>query len=76
MRRIGGFVGAVIATYLVAVLAYSQLNLANLVEMGVAVDAGMRVEVALHDLGGMVQLYLPLITVALALGFLVAAQPL
>lgn len=73
MRRIAGFIGAVIVTYLVAVLAYSQLILANLVEMGITVDAGMRVDVALHDLGGMAQLYLPIIAVALALGFLVAA---
>jgi len=69
MRLIIAFVAAVLATYVIAVLGYTQLNLANLVEMGVSVSPGVRFQSALHDLGGMTGLYLPIISVALLLGF-------
>ena len=60
-------------TYIVASLTYSQLNLANLVELGMPVTAEVRWRTALHDMSGMAALYLPIIAVALLLGFLVAA---
>jgi len=37
--------------------------------MGVSVSPGVRFQSALHDLGGMTGLYLPIISVALLLGF-------
>ena len=64
------FLASVIVTYLLAVLAYTQLNLANLVEMGVSVSSSIRVDAAIHDLLSMSELYLPIISVALLLGFL------
>ena len=60
MRLVFAF-AAVAVTYLVAVLGYTQLNLANLVEMGVIVPSGVRFESAIHDLLGMTSLYLPII---------------
>ncbi len=72
-RVVLGFIAAVAVTYVVAALAYSQLNLANLVELGMPVTGEVRWQAALHDLGGMALLYLPIIAVALLLGFLVAA---
>jgi hypothetical protein len=71
MRVVLAFIAAVIVSYIVAVLFYTQLNLGNLVEMGIAVGAGDRFSAALHDLGGMTGLYLPIIAVALLIAFLV-----
>ena len=67
---------AVIATYLVGTLTYGQLNLAPLVEMGMPVDAGVRWQTAVHDVTSMYDLYLPLVTIALLLGFLGAGPVL
>ena len=72
VRVIGAFIAAVVVAYVLAVVAYSQLNLASLVEMGIAVDAGVRMQTAWHDLLGMGSLYLPIIAVALLIAFLVA----
>tara|TARA_B100001123_G_C14568469_1_gene733251 strand:- start:76 stop:513 length:438 start_codon:yes stop_codon:yes gene_type:complete len=69
MRIIVAFIAAVLVTYIIAVLGYTQLNLANLVEMGVGVSPSVRLEAALHDLVGMTGLYLPIISIALLLGF-------
>ncbi len=66
------FVAAVVVNYVLAVLAYTQLNLSNLVDMGIAVDLGLRFQAALHDLVGMTGLYLPIIAVALLIAFLIA----
>ena len=41
MRLVFAFLAAVAMTYLVAVLGYTQLNLANLVEMGVSVPLSL-----------------------------------
>lgn len=70
--RIYGFLAAVIATYTVAVIGYSQINLLNLVDMGIAVDFAMRTQTLQHDLLGMLDLFLPIVIVALLLAFLVA----
>ncbi len=72
MKTVLSFLAAVVTTYLLAVLAYTQLNLGSLVEMGVEVGAGDRLQAGLHDLGGMAGVYLPVIAVALLLGFLIA----
>ncbi len=73
MKRIIAFLLAVLAAYIFGVLTYGQLILGNLVEMGMTVDAAVRWTTFWHDLTHMYDLYLPLITVALLLGFLVAA---
>ena len=72
MKNVLAFVVAVVAAYIVAVVFYTQLNLANLVEMGIEVGFGDRVSAGLHDLGDMAPLYLPIIAIALLLGFGVA----
>ena len=72
MRLLFAFLTAVAVTYLVAVLGYTQLNLSNLVEMGVTVSSAVRFEAAIHDLVGMMSLYLPIVAVALLLGFGIA----
>ena len=71
-KSIGPFIAAVITAYVLAALMYSQINLSNLVEMGVDVTASTRFTTAIHDVIGMTALYLPIITVALLIGFVVA----
>jgi hypothetical protein len=65
------FVVAVATAYLFAVLMYTQLNLGNLVELGLDVTMDVRIDAALHDLAGMAPTYAPLIAVALLLSFAV-----
>ena len=72
MRLIFGFLAALIVTYIVAVLGYTQLNLANLTEMGVKISLGVRFESAIHDLVGMIQIYLPILAASLLIAFSVA----
>ncbi|XOV81487.1 MAG: hypothetical protein ACFHXK_11440 [bacterium] len=69
MKLVLAFVLAVITAYVLAVLAYTQLNLANIVEMGLPVSMTDRIGAAGHDLMGMATLYLPIIAVALLLAF-------
>jgi len=73
LLRIYGFLAAVVVTYTVAVIGYSQINLLNLVDMGIAIDLAMRVQTLQHDLVGMLELFLPIIFVALLLAFLIGA---
>ena len=73
LLRIYGFLAAVVVTYTVAVIGYSQMNLLNLVDMGIAIDLAMRVQTLQHDLVGMLELFLPIVFVALLLAFLIGA---
>jgi hypothetical protein len=73
LLRIYGFLAAVVVTYTVAVIGYSQINLLNLVDMGIAIDLAMRVQTLQHDLVGMLDLFLPIVIVALLLAFLIGA---
>ena len=72
MQRVLYFFLAVFVAYLFGTLTYSQLILANLAEMGVAIEMGTRFANAWHDFSHMYDLYLPLVSVALLLGFAVA----
>lgn len=69
MKRIMAFIAAVLVAYVLGTLAYSQLNLANLVELGMPVNANIRMATAWHDMTSMYDLYLPLVSIALLLGF-------
>jgi hypothetical protein len=69
LKIVLAYILAVVTAYVAAVLAYTQLNLANVVEMGLPVDMMDRVGAAGHDLIGMAGLYLPIIAVALLLAF-------
>src|SRR5210317_1611791 len=71
-RRIVTFVGAVLATYVVAAVLASNSVISNVIAMGLPVDFGKRLEVIGHDILGMTTSYLPLIAVALLLAFFVA----
>ena len=69
MRRIWAFLVAVIVTYLLIAITYTQLNLANLVEMGVALSFEQRLSAAGHDLVSMAPLFTIVIVLAFLIGF-------
>ena len=71
LKRIMAFIAALLGGYTAAVLAYSQLNLSNLTDMGVNVRLGDRFATFGHDLLSM-GLYLGAMFVALLLAFLFA----
>ena len=58
LKRILAFVVALLGGYTAAVLAYSQLNLSNLTDMGVSVSLGDRFATFGHDLLSMAPVYL------------------
>lgn len=72
MKVVIAFVIAVVVAYVLAVLMYTQLNLANVVEMGLEVTMADRAGAALHDLAGMLPLYASIIAVAFLIAFPVA----
>ncbi len=73
MKILGGFMVAVIATYILGTVFVSQGNIAAVVGMGFDISFSQRLEAALHDFLNMYDLYLPLVTIGLAIGFGVAA---
>ena len=72
IRRIVTFLGAVLATYIVAAVLASNSVVSNVIAMGLPVSLGKRFEVIGHDIMGMATSYLPLIAVGFLLAFLVA----
>lgn len=72
LRVLCAFFPSVILGYVVAVFNGTQGVLNNIAAMGVPVSIADRTDAVLHDLIGMATIYLPLITVALLVAFLVA----
>ena len=69
MRLVFAFLTAVAVTYFLAVLCYTQLNLANLIEMGVDISPEVRFTAAIHDLLGMSEVYFPILVVFLLIAY-------
>ena len=68
-RKTLTFVGAVLATYVVAAVLASNSVIASVIAMGLPVDFGTRLEMIGHDVVGMTASYLPLIAVAFLIAF-------
>jgi len=73
-RRMGSFALAVALTYVLAVISASQHVAASLEGMGAEVGFGTRLEMIVHDLGGMATSFLPMILIGLLIAFGVAAS--
>lgn len=73
LKTMSSFMLAVLVTYLAGIMFISQVNLASIIEVGMTVDMGVRIDAALHDLTHMYDIYLPLVAVALLIAFSVAA---
>lgn len=71
-KRLAAFVVAAFVTYLIAAVSATASVMANLSEMGFSVSFGDRFATTLADLSGLLPAFLPLLSVALLLGFLVA----
>jgi len=69
-RKLIALLSATIATYIVAVILVSQLNIAQVVDLGYPVLLSQRFAAVSRDLGGMLSVYLPVIMVALLIAFL------
>jgi len=72
LRRLGAYGVAVFATEALAAMASTQFVLAGLAGLGVVITLGERLTMTGQDILGMMQVYLPVLALALALGFLVA----
>ena len=72
-KIIGGYIIAVLATYLVGAALISQANLANVAAMGATVDWATRMDAMLHDALHMYEIYLPLVAVSFLIAFTAAA---
>jgi len=72
LQRVGAFGAAVLATEALAAMASTQFVLAGLTSLGVVITLGDRLAMTGQDILGMMQIYLPVLALALALGFLVA----
>ncbi len=73
LRTVSSFIVAVLVTYIAGTMFISQVNLASIIELGMAVDISVRIDAALHDLTHMYDIYLPVVAVALLIAFSVAA---
>ena len=73
LRTVSSFIVAVLVTYVAGTMFISQVNLASIIELGMAVDSSVRIDAALHDLTHMYDIYLPVVAVALLIAFSVAA---
>lgn len=71
MKVVGGFIVAVIVTYILGALFISQGNISAVIGMGFDVTLGDRVNAAIHDVTHMYDLYLPLVIIGLLIAFLV-----
>ena len=69
-NRILAFAAGTISAYITAVLFISQLNIARITELGFPVSFAERIATLLDDIGGMSQVYLPLVAVALLVAWL------
>ena len=76
IRRIGAFAAGVLATYVLAAVASTQMILGEVADLGMPVNFGDRAAATLHDLAGMAMAYLPLIGASLLIAFPVAALAL
>jgi len=76
LRIIGAYLLAVVVTYISAAVAATQSVMARLADMGVAVGLGDRLLTTGQDLVGMAPMFLPIIAIAFAIAFPVAALAL
>lgn len=73
LRVIGAYLLAVIVGYVAAAAATTQSVMSSLADMGVAVPLTVRLVTTAQDVMGMTSSYLPIIAVAFAIAFPVAA---
>ena len=73
MKTIGAFVVAAIGGYLIAAVMVSWVNMQSIVDLGFEITVAQRLDTITHDVISLGMTYLPLMTIALLIEFLVAA---
>jgi len=73
IRRVTALAAGVLATYILAAAASTQMILGELAALGLPVSFGDRTAATLHDWTGMAMAYLPLIGASLLIAFPLAA---
>lgn len=73
IRVILAFLAAVVVTEVTAAVVQTQFVLAALTDLGVEISLGDRVATTLHDIAGLVEIYMPVIAVGFLVAFVVAA---
>jgi len=73
LRVVSAYLLAVIVGYVAAAAATTQSVMSSLADMGVVVPFSDRLATTGHDIVGMVASYLPIIAIAFAIAFAVAA---
>lgn len=73
LRWIAAWLGATLASYVLGSLFMSQVVLAGLTRLGIEVDFMTRVAMSAEDIVGLSASYLPLVAIALLVGFLLAS---
>lgn len=70
-QKVVGYLLAVASTYLIGVLLVTQFNISQVTQLGPAVSLTSRAQTVLHDWLGMLEIYLPLIAIAMFTALLV-----
>lgn len=73
IRTLAAFFAAVFAAYLVASIISTQMILHQVARFELPIPFDVRLDTTLHDLMGMMQMYLPLVAASLLIGFPVSA---
>ncbi len=73
MKIVGGYILAVLVTYLLGAAFVSQGNISAVTSMGFEVALGHRIDAVIHDVTHMYDIYLPLVAIGLLIGLPVAA---
>jgi hypothetical protein len=73
LTRLGAWLLAALATYVISSTLATQSVIANLGRMGVQVPLGQRLSTTIQDLAGMSSMFLPLIAFSLLIAFVVAS---
>lgn len=72
LRWIGAWLAAALAAYVLGSVFMTQVVIADLGKLGVAVDAGTRFEMTVRDVAGLSTSWLPLVALAELVALLVA----
>lgn len=73
VRLILAFLAAVVVTEVTGAVVQTQFVLAALTDLGVEISMGDRVATTLHDIAGLIEIYMPVIAVGFLVAFGVAA---
>lgn len=73
IKVIGAYFAAVLLTFVLASIFATQFILSNLQDMGMTVTLSDRISATLHDIGGLSEIYLPLVAISFIISLPLAA---